>query len=346
MNSSSQFKNILLIKPGAIGDLIQLTPTVRALKKKYPHASLSLLVGSRATAELFRYNDNIDDTLVFEKKGEHKSWRRLLELWRALRRKNFDLVVNFQRSNLKTWLLASAALPCSVLVYHKARGRTVSAVLNYLETVSPLGISTTASDQNLEVTPGPEDRVFANGIDASLGSAGAPLIALHPGASHAVNRWPPDHFAALADRLASELSARIVIVGGDEDVALARAIEAKIKSARPLVLAGKATLLQLGAVLERCELLVGGDTGPLHLATAVGTRVVALFGAADPARTGPVGNGHRVLRAEDLSCVPCRSRSCENPRSLACMNAITVAQVFDAVQDMLRERNAGRRKEV
>ncbi len=332
MNRLNQFNNILIIKPGAIGDLLQMTPVIRALKSRYPHARISLLVGSTASSDLFKYNVHVNETIVFDKGGAHKSSRALLKLWRELNENDYDLVINFQRSNLKTWFLASASLPCRVLVYHKARRRKVHAVVNYLETLAPLNID--ASDVILELTTGPEDRAFAENIIRSLDVSKGPIIALNPGASHKVNRWRTDRYAELADMLAEKLSARVIIIGGKEDIPLAEEIAAKAQT-KPLVMSGKATLLQLGALLEQCDILVSGDTGPMHLATAVGTRVVALFGAADPARTGPVGSGHRVIQAQGVSCLPCGSRVCTNRTSLECMDKIPASAVFDAICEML-----------
>jgi lipopolysaccharide heptosyltransferase II len=332
MSSPGDFRNILIIKPGAIGDLLQMTPVIRALKLKYPSARVSLLVGSWQTAQLFKYNERVHETLLYEKNEEHRTFGSLLALRRQLKMHQYDLVVNFQRSNLRTWFLASAAIPCRMLVYHKARKRKVHAVVNYLETLAPLGIG--ARDVSLELTPGPEDREYARNLLAGMGTgAGAPLIALNPGASHTVNRWPPKRFAELADRMSDRLSARVLLVGGPDDVPLVGEILARTAS-KPMSLAGKISLLETAAVMEQASLLVSGDTGPLHLATAVGTRVVALFGAADPERTGPVGPGHIVLRS-DAPCVPCRSRTCTNKNHLACMDKISVDRVFSAVTSML-----------
>ncbi len=97
------------------------------------------------------------------------------------------------------------------------------------------------------------------------------------------------------------------------------------------------TYFQLGALLEQCDILVSGDTGPMHIATAVGTRVVALFGAADPERTGPVGSGHRIIQATDVSCIPCSSRTCNNRVYLECMEKIPVSLVFETIRDMLNK---------
>jgi ADP-heptose:LPS heptosyltransferase len=156
-----------------------------------------------------------------------------------------------------------------------------------------------------------------------------------------VNRWGASRFAELADVLTDRLSAKIILIGGTEDRALAEEIAAEAASG-PLVLCGKATLLQTAAILYRCDLLVSGDTGPLHLATAVGTGVLALFGAADPDRTGPAGPGHRVIQAKGVACVPCRSRACKSSHYLECMENLLVRDVADAAAAMVGEKQKSR----
>jgi len=329
------YSNILLIKPGAVGDLLQLTPAIRALAVKYPEARITLLLGSAAAATMFHHNPHISETIVFDRKGAHRSLSGFLRLWNRIRAARYDLVVNFQRSNFKTWLLASAALPCRLLVYRKARGRTVHAVVNHLETLAPLGITLELCDLSLELTYGPAEQSFADSLFLEAGLSGKILIALNPGASNRIKCWSPERFATLANLLVSELDAGIVLVGGANERDLAEGILAGMSS-KPLDLIGKTSLLQLGAVLDRCDVLVSGDTGPLHLATAVKTPVVALFGAIDPFRTGPVGEGHRVIRHDELSCVPCVAKSCTNEIDLECMERITAAEVFETVVDMLK----------
>jgi heptosyltransferase II len=218
-------------------------------------------------------------------------------------------------------------------VYHKAKNRTVHAVVNYLETLAPLGIST--ADRALELFLDDRSRTFARELFSAHGLDSVPVIALNPGATHEVNRWPAARFAELADLMAERHSARAVIVGGPDDVPLAEKIRALSRS-KPLSVAGRTDLLQLGAILERCRVLVSGDTGPLHMATAVGTKTLALFGAADPERTGPVGLGHKVIQAAGVACVPCRSRTCNNAAYLECMDRITADQVANAAAAMLQ----------
>ena len=330
---------ILIMKPGAIGDLLQLTPVIRELRRRFPRAQITMLVASHPSVDLFRHHPDVHEVIVFDKRGEHRSLAGFFALWRRIRAGRYTLVVNFQRSNLKVWLLAAAAFPCRVLVYHKAQGRVVHAVENHLEALAPLGVDPVRADKGLELFVGPEAEGWARELLGSPEGSTGPVIALNPGASHAVNRWSPASYASLADRLARELSARVVVVGGPEDRSLGEEI-ARRATTGPLILTGATTLLQLGALLKRCTLLVTGDTGPMHMATAVGARVVALFGAADPARTGPVGRGHRVVRATGVPCVPCRSRRCTNTVYLECMEKITVDDVFGTVVSMIAEGDA------
>ncbi|MDA8099445.1 MAG: glycosyltransferase family 9 protein [Nitrospiraceae bacterium] len=328
------YRNILIIKPGAVGDLIQMTPVVRALNKAYPTASITLLVGSASTASLFHHHPGVREAIVYERSNRHRSLPAFLQLWKDLRSRSFDLVLNFQRSNLKAWALVAASFPCRILVYHKARKRIIHAVQNYLETLAPLGIP--PAGDRLEFFLDAPSRDFAKEILPSPPS-GAPVIALNPGATHAVNRWPAQRFAELADLIAERIGGQAIIIGGPDDVPLAEQI-IEASRTKPRSFAGKTSLLQLGALLERCSLLVSGDTGPMHLATAVGTPVIALFGAADPDRTGPIGAANRVIAASDVDCVPCRSRSCSNKTYLACMERITPDRVAGEITQLLRQR--------
>lgn len=326
---------VLLIKPGAIGDLLQLSPVVRAIKESRPEARITLLVGNTASIDLFRHHPLVDEVLVYEKKGAHRSWSAFAKLWGELRTRRFDLVVNYQRSNLKGWLLAAASFPCRVLVYHKEKKRVVHAVQNHLQAVAPLVGDPAQLDQRLELYLGDEEKRWAADLLERESLAGKKLIALNLGASHPVNRWPTWRFAELAEKL-EQAGLGVVLVGGGADRELADAVHEE-SSTRPLDLVGRTSLLQLGALLERCSAVVSADTGPMHMATAVGTPVVALFGAADPKRTGPVGKGHLVLQARDVSCVPCRSRSCVSHVPLACMVAISADEVMAALETVLRK---------
>jgi len=324
-------KKILIIKPGAIGDLLHISPTIRALKKRFPVAEIDIMVGARATTCLFGNSPHLRRVLFFDRKGEHRNWSRFMALWSDVRRENYDLVINFQRSTLKVWLLVLAAFPCRVLVYHKTKARTLHAVTNHLETVAALGIDPQKENPDLELHLAAEDKVFAERFIVDNNLSDRQLVALNLGASNRIKCWSPVSFAALGDLIQKETGAAILLVGGRDELDLADKVMSS-SVIKPYNLAGELTLGQLGALLKQCKVLVSGDTGPLHLATAVGTRVIALFGAIDPDRTGPVGKGHIVISHPELECVPCNAKSCSHTQYLECMTLITIDEVMQAVK--------------
>lgn len=326
-------RNILIIKPGAIGDLLHISPTVRALKKSFSAANIDIMVSSPGTVCLFENSPHIRKVLYFDRKGEHSSWSRFKTLWLKVKDQNYDLVINFQRSTLKVWFLVLAAFPCKVLVYHKSKNRRIHAVKDHLETVATLGIDPDRESPDLEMFLSQDDRDFADKLILKENLTGRQLVALNLGASNRIKCWSADSFARLADRVQQETGAAVLLVGGKDELDLAEQIMLSC-SKKPRNLAGILSLGQLGALLQHCKLLVSGDTGPLHLATAVGTKVVALFGAIDPDRTGPVGNGHIVISHPELDCVPCNAKSCRHAPFLECMELITVDEVMHAVGQM------------
>ncbi len=323
--------NILILKPGAIGDLLHLTPVIRQIKANYPQAKISILVSSEATKSIFVNNPHVHKIFVYEKKGRHKKFSHFMALCREIKEEGFDIVLNYQRSNLRLWFLVAYLMPKKILVYHKDESK--HAVINHLEAVKGL-INVDFSDLNLEFNPGEEAENFAKDFFKNHNLDNKIVIALNPGASHRVNRWPIESFKELAQIIENELKAVSIIIGGKEDVELASEIMKNIK-ANPVNLAGRLSLPQLGAILKRCKVLITGDTGPMHIATAVGTKVVALFGAADPERTGPIGQKNIVITAKDVKCIPCKKRSCHNKIYLQCMTEIKPQMVFKKIKELL-----------
>lgn len=334
------YARILIFKPGAIGDLLHLTPVIRALKERWPAAAITLVLGSPVTASMFAANPLLDRVVIYDQRGAHRRPAAFLRLWRELRRERFDLVINYQRSNLKGWLLLSAAFPARCLVYQKAKGGMIHAVTNHLETLQPLGIDPSSVEMRLDFPVKGEDEAYADAFIRQSGLGNVPLVAFNPGTSSQVKCWPAERFAQLGDRLMAA-GAAVVIVGSHDERELVEKIAAAMAK-RPLLAAG-CTLPQLAALLRKSCLLVTGDTGPMHVAAAVGTRVVALFGSMDPARSGPVGPGHVLVRNRSLPCVPCGShKSCGHTPFRECMDTITVDEVYSAVRSILAEHSAKR----
>jgi lipopolysaccharide heptosyltransferase II len=328
-----EIKKVLFFKPGAIGDLLHTLPALKALKKTFPAAHVTVVV-SPGLETLLQGTFIADRIQVFDKSKLHKRLRDLVRFGLSLRDERYDLFIDLQPS-AKSLFLRKLSGAEQVLVYRKqkkskAGAQRLHAVENFMETVRPLGI--TESPAAIELPVRPEslqaiDRFLAErGVDSSK-----PLIALNcsVGSARPARNWFPERFALLADRLMDELGAAVVFVGGNEDRELVRRVMDGVRG-KAVSAAGEFPLVLTAALLARCSCLVSSDTGPLHLATAVQTPVVGLYGSTDPRRTGPIGKGHRVC-IKDLSCVPCEEKQCPHG-TRECMSAITVDEVFEEVR--------------
>jgi lipopolysaccharide heptosyltransferase II len=208
----------------------------------------------------------------------------------------------------------------------------VHAVDRYLDLARQLGV---APDKTVAfpLFERSEERSWAERLWQREGiRAGEMICVLHPAARWEIKRWPAGRFAALADRLIAEDGLRVVLAGGPDQLHQIDDVGHEMKE-RALNLAGSTTLLQLAALLRRTNLLITNDSGPMHLAAAVGTPVVALFGPTDPRRVGPYGEGHIVLR-KNIDCSRCNRRRCA--RDALCMRAIEVDEVFAAARQITR----------
>lgn len=326
------FSSFLILKPGAIGDLLLLTPVVRQLKKQYPQSRISIVVSSQATKMLFVNNHNIDKIYVYEKNGTHKSFFDFLKLCKEIKKDKYDIILHFQRSNLRLWLL-TFLLPSKKFVVYK-KNNAKHAVINYLETLFKIGISPDFNDINLDFFLDAESELFAENFFKNNQLKTERVVALNPGASHRVNRWHLGYFSELIDLLYAK-GIKSLLIGGVEDIPLSVEILKNCQCNSVANATGILNLLQLGALLKNVKLLVTGDTGPMHIATAVGTKVIVLFGPADPKRTGPIGECHMVLQAKDVSCVPCKKRVCENKEYLKCMTELKPDYVFEKILEAI-----------
>jgi len=326
---------VLFFKPGAIGDLLHTLPALKVLKLKYPAAHVTLVV-SPGLESLIQGPPVADRVLVFDKTKINKRFRDFLDFGLRLRGERYDVFIDLQPS-LRSWIVRKISGAGQVLVYRKRRqdralGKRIHAADNFLETLEPLGIAGPVEKIELPVDP----RACAS-VDVFLKEHGLDrtrkLIALNcsVGSARPARNWFPERFAMLADRIIEEMGAGVVFVGGSEDRELVRRVMAGMRESA-ISAAGELTLAESAALLSRCACLVSSDTGPLHLATAVQTPVIGLFGSTDPGRTGPLGEGN-VVFIKNLPCVPCEEKDCPLG-TRACMAAISVDEVFEAVQNI------------
>ena len=181
---------------------------------------------------------------------------------------------------------------------------------------------------------------------AQLAASGpGPIVAIHTSGGRAIKQWEPDRFAAIAATLANTHGARILLTGSATDRPLTDVVKAAVPADRLIDVVGNADLLVLAALLERVELLITGDTGPMHLASAVGTPVVAVFGPSDPVRYAPSGVSDRVVRV-DLPCSPCNRIRLPPARCVGhtpdCLVGVSVDRVLEAALSVLSAAPGGR----
>jgi lipopolysaccharide heptosyltransferase II len=344
------YSSILIIKPSSLGDIVHAVPTVAALRRRFPSARITWLV-KREWAAVLEGNPHLDEVLALDL--SLKGWPAA---WRAVRAGRFDTVVDLQgllRSALLGWI---SGAPVRIGFANGREGSpwfytkrvpvpspSMHAVDRYLLTAKYLG-----ADPG-EVKPSefslPHDTQAEARVEVLLAAAGiqagATLVAMNPSARWETKRWPLGSFAAVGDRLQHDGAARVVLIGGRDERHVGKQVLRAMRTA-PIDLMGQTTLKELIAFLRRARLLITNDSGPMHLAAAVGTPVIALFGPTDPARTGPYGAGHTVLRS-GVPCSPCFSRRCTNAVELECLTSIRPENVIEAAMHLLEQPLAVKR---
>jgi ADP-heptose:LPS heptosyltransferase len=351
--SRGSVETVVVFKLDHLGDLVTAAPALAALRQTHPGVEITLVVGSwtRELAELVRSHDRLAvyDSPAFDRGAPR---RAAPDLTSALPRARFDLAVGLRDdwSTLRFCLLGGARRRRDRGTVRLADrlGRWASVVRGAGDP-GPLGEVATnlrvvgAQPDGRAPVPSiavPEDakRVLAEGALAEWAAWSAPLVVVHPGAGWEHRRWPAERYAELVGRLL-ERGAAVAVTGSVGERDLARSV------ARPdpscLALAGDLSLVELAALLAGAAAFVGADTGVTHLAVAVGTPVVALFGPGDPSRFGSFRPGDTVCYHR-VACAPCRQVACDDDG--ACMRAISVDEVADAVAAVL-ERSAEQESE-
>ena len=341
-------KRILIVKPSALGDVVHALPVAALLKRKWPDAHLAWLV-AQPFAALLETNPNVDEIVPFDR-GRGDSLRRHSgragRLAATLRRGEFDLVIDLQGLFRSGWLARQTrakrrvgfayAREAAGLFYTDkvaARPGERHAVERYLDVAEHLGCGRSPVSFDLPTTPEDERRV--DGLLSPLDHA--KYAVLLPGTNWLTKRWPARHFASLASKMKGELGLRVVVAGGPDAAAAAKLIVAAAPDALELV--GRTGVRELVSVLRRSSLAVTNDSGPMHLAAALGRPLVATFGPTSPARTGPFRRGGSVVRL-DVICSPCFERECAHQTCLASLSVESVLERCDAELGRSPERTA------
>ena len=348
---------ILVIRFSSMGDVVLTSPVTRELSRIFPDAELDFLT-HEDYAPLARALPGVADVQCFE--PGPGLWR----LVSSLREKRYDLVIDLHGS-LRSWLVTMAGVAGRVLRYDKRRlarmaivrgsrrsgsgsgsGSVPHTVDRYLATIDGLdatGPSRHGGGQDAVEKRLPELKVDARAaaaVEERLAGAGigpeVPLLGVAPGASHGPKRWPPERFARVADQVAGSRGMGVLLLGSEGDRPVAGEVAGAMES--PVVdWTGTTDLALLPAAVRRCGLLVGNDSGPMHVATAVGTPAIGVFGATHP-RLGfaPLGPADAAVTL-DLPCSPCSlhgNRPCRF-RTHACMEDLPARMVVEEAERRL-----------
>ncbi|MFI5223738.1 MAG: lipopolysaccharide heptosyltransferase II [Nitrospirales bacterium] len=343
----TQPQRILVLHTAFLGDIILTLPMVQVLKRNLPGSFISFLA-IPVSAAVVRNHPSISQVIEFDKKGKDSGVSGLLRCAAMLRKENYDTAIVPHRS------LRSALLPVFARIPERI-GFTTSAgkflltkrvpyvmnrheILRNLDLLGPLGIK--GSMELPELYPSATDAETVDGmIGASLPhlSSGPGLVAIAPGSIWETKRWPGEKFAELA-RLLTAAGYVVALIGSKEDSALAEKIAQSEEPGRVLNAAGKLSMLQSAELIRRSGVLVSNDSAPMHAGVAMGTPVVALFGATVPEfGFGPLGPRDRIHQTQGLVCRPCSihgGRKCPIG-TFECMHRITPEQVFQTVIELM-----------
>ncbi|PYS84678.1 MAG: lipopolysaccharide heptosyltransferase II [Acidobacteria bacterium] len=351
-----KIKRVIVRGANWVGDSVMTVPALRELRRALPGAHVTL--ATRAWAEgIFEGADFIDDLLINKRetrgagmvRGEAREWRA----------RRFDLAVLFPNAFAPALVAALARVPVRLGYATQGRGLLLTHPLRvpvwragrhevyyYLNIVAELERLLDGSSSNepgeprisLEVSERRQD--FARGLLREHGARlERPLVALCPGSTNSrAKRWPAERFAALADMLVERAGADVFLVGAGEELDVSLEVARGMRN-RPAVLTGRTDLAQTAALLSVADLLVTNDTGPAHVAAAVGCPVVVIFGPTNPATTRPLSPLAEVVRRPP-DCAPCMLRDC--PIDHRCMTAITAEEVFGRSLAALGARGVSR----
>lgn len=357
--SESEIKRILIVQVAGIGDLVIATPTLRALRNRFSKSKISLLTALRAKDIVVGspYIDEIYTSAIhkyfqyfrpgtFLKPG---TLRDTLRLIRKLRQKHFDLMINLYnlasiRGTLRMAFLFSA-IGAKYRVGRDTDGKGFfynlkvperspspkHEVERMLDIAQALGAK--IRNKDLEIPLFTEDRNYVTEFFSQYQIRKDNLvIGINPGVFRPSRKWDKKKFALVADELSKKRQARIIITGGKRDIKLANDIS-NLMITKPIIVAGKTTLKQLAVLIQKCKLFITTDSGPMHIAVAVKTPLIALFGPGSLKKHGPYGDGKRyIVIKKEVDCSPCYKMRC---RSHKCMELITAGEVLQAAEKQL-----------
>ena len=340
-----QRKKILIVRLDRIGDVLLSTPVVKAVRDAYPDSQIAFMVRPYAR-DIVEGNPYLNEVIIYDKAGSEKGLIGNLRFILALKKKNFDLALVLHpttRTHLVTFL---AGIPERVgydrkwgFLLTKRIPHTKHLGLRHeidytLDLLQYVGVR--AQEKKLLMPVRPESEKKVGGIFNRYGVKESDIvITVNPSASCVSKRWSAERFAKVCDALAKDRGARIIIISGAEDKSFGDRVAGSMRE-RSINLSGQTSVSEVASILKKSRLFISNDSGPVHIACAVGTSVIAIFGRSDrglsPLRWGPTGGRDTVLH-KDAGCDTCLAHNCD--KGFKCLMAITVEDVLAAAEKIL-----------
>ena len=322
--NKANIQRILVRSPNWLGDMIMALPAIKALSGALQTEKLCVLT-RKGFASVFSRQPFVHDVVEFDRSGEAAAHS-------ALAKENYDALFLFTNSFRSAW--NGRKTGCEVRVGYSGnfrgwlltdrlkKDKTLHMNDYYMEIAKSAGGSDSPTDITVPLTA--EEKSFADALNIESGSIGIPLGARYGPAK----RWPDESVKEFVGKVIKNSDRAIVLFGTSEEAEQAADIEKS--SARVKNLAGKTTIGEMAAVMKKCEWIVANDSGPLHVAAALGKKSVAIFGPTDPDRTAPLADCVTIVR-EKPDCAPCEQRICLTDH--ACMKAITADMILRVIQN-------------
>lgn len=335
---NSVHERFLIVSTTGLGDTLWATPALRALRKHAPESYIAVLT-SGIGKQILHHNPYIDE--IFEV-GDPALYS-LCTNYAQLKKRAIDTALIFHTSQRPLLpfckligaqeIIATEGLNKGFdhLLTNKLPNMRLHEIQRRLGIIQAIGVPDAGLQMDFFLSPAEEQRIEQLIASWNMPSF-LPIVGLHPGAKDKYKQWHPEGFIALGRRLYESIGCQIVITGNSEEKNLVERIAAGIPHAIPL--AGKLSLPESAAMIKKMAVMVTNDTGPMHIAFAMHTRAVVLFGPTDPSLCGPLGSTRTTVLARPRTCTPCLNKKCRQP---FCMLQISVDEVYEAVKAKLHE---------
>jgi len=350
LSSGKKPLRILVIQGAKIGDLICTTPIFREIKRKFPDSYLSVMVISK-TKDILRNNPRLDEILIID---DYQGISGKMKLLSKLRREKYDWVFSLLPDSFDNLIGLWSLIPNRVVTTYKQSGeitkllsvfsnkrleykRHLSLLRHYFNLLKFVGIKETSEEKEIFIKPAEEEKA-ANFLKSHNLNENDLLVGISIKAGIDLKEWEQDKFVQLADRLAEELNAKIIFIGGPADSSLIEEAQRKMKNTS-ISAANNFRLYETPALMKKLKLFISVDTGPLYIADTVGTPVVSISGPCDAREQSPSGKKVIIIQKK-INCVPCSfviigARKCKEGH-LRCLRETTPEEVFKAAKELIK----------